>query len=204
MKNGTYKNLLFPVGCGSKNCDLVWNTLRQGSKHNPTSQFQHLNITWFNTKHHFALLTLKSFSWFVFCGVHTTLYLSIWGQWLLFCTLILLVYGVVLPHGVVWGKSTLPFPVVLCMRSAQGWDFLLSIQYLSLSPCFSLKAFPKISCTQNTIAGDLCSKQYTHTSLMSTANSISFSTVWCNKDLPLLPLYWTASQVTEKMFIIES
>jgi hypothetical protein len=43
-------NLLFPVRCCSQNCNLVQNTLRQGSKHNPTSQFCHLNLIQVNTQ----------------------------------------------------------------------------------------------------------------------------------------------------------
>jgi hypothetical protein len=50
-------------------------------------------------------------------------------------------------------------------------------------PYFPLKAFPKISCTWNTTDRDLYSKWY-----MPTANCISSSAVWYNKDLPLLPV----------------
>jgi len=38
---------------------------------------------------------------------------------------------------------------------------------------------------------------------MPTANCVLSSTLWCNKAPPLLPVHWTASQVTERTFIIE-
>jgi len=53
--------------------------------------------------------------------------------------------------GVVWDWSHLLHLVILWIKGAQGQDCLLSTvclfpQSLS-STCFSLKAFPKISCT---------------------------------------------------------
>jgi len=54
-------NLLPPGRCWSENYNLVWNTLTQVSKHNPTLQFWHLNLIWINTKHKLALGTFKSF-----------------------------------------------------------------------------------------------------------------------------------------------
>jgi len=63
-------NLLFPVRYWSQNCDLAWNTLRKGSKHNPTLQFQHLNLSWVNTQHPIALQTFTSFHDLFFASDH--------------------------------------------------------------------------------------------------------------------------------------
>jgi len=78
-----------------------------------------------------------------------------------------------LPDGVVQAQSTLPPPIIIQIRGTQGQDCLLSVYCLSVSvfsfhchfqvPCFSSKAFPKISCTWNTTDRDLCSKWYTPT-----------------------------------------
>jgi hypothetical protein len=109
-------------------------------------QFRHLNlllVCLFQNTHHIV------FVWHFEAIDH---YFALWAIW----------FG--LPCGVVWGWSTLPPPVILCIRGAQGQDCLLSVHCLSVSvsslhchfqvPCFSLKAFPKISCTQNTTDRD--------------------------------------------------
>jgi hypothetical protein len=69
-----------------------------------------------------------------------------------------------LPRGVVLGQSTLPLPVILWVKGAQGWDCLLSVHCLSGSLFFSLSlpstlfVFKGIS--QNILQSkyDLCSK----------------------------------------------
>jgi len=86
-------------------------------------------------------------------------YFALWASW---CG------RVCLPHGVVWGQNTLPPPVILWIRGAQGLDCLVSVHCLSVSvssfhchfqiPCFSSKALSKIFCTQNKTARDTCSK----------------------------------------------
>jgi hypothetical protein len=167
-------NLLFPVRCSSENYDLVWNTQWQGTKCNPTLQFQHLNVIQVNTEHHFALQTFKSFPGLSFVDRTThCISLPVWGQWSLFYTSSHLGEGVDLPCGVVWGQSTLPPPLILYIRGAQGRDCIL-VQ------CFSSKECPKMSCSWKAIDRDLCSKLY-----MPTENCILSSTVWYNKDLPL-------------------
>jgi len=146
-------NLLFCERCWSENYDLAWNTLKQESKHNPTFQFRHLNLVQANIKHCFPLWTFK------FHAEHTWQYvcLPFWGQWSLFCTFCwLLVEGVGLPCGVLWGWSTLTPPINLWIRGAQFWDCVLSVHcftFLTVTfmelclhcqvPCFSLKAFLK-------------------------------------------------------------
>jgi len=122
-------NLLFLVRCWSQTCDLVCNTL----------QFQHLNLIWVNTKHHFVLWTSTSFPGLsVVEQTPHCISLSVLGQWSLFCTLNQLVEGVGLPCGVVWGWSILPPPVILCIRCTQGWDYLLSVYCLSVSLLFTV------------------------------------------------------------------
>jgi hypothetical protein len=124
------------------------------------------------------------------------------------------------PAGGRWGWNTLPPPVNPWIRGVQGWDCVLSVHCLSVLvssfsvtfmglclchqfSCSSLKAFLKYLALGNTTTRDLCIKLHAYKSLMPAANCISSSTLWCNKTLPLLPTYWTASQVIENMFIIE-
>jgi hypothetical protein len=125
----------------------VWNNLWQGSEHNPTLQFQHWNIIWVNTKHHFALGTCKSFSGL--SSVDQTPHC--WGQWLLFCTLNQLVVGSSL-----WDDFRSKHPSTpsnpmdyRCIRLRLSCQFSVCV-YVSFFhchfqvPCFSLKAFPKM------------------------------------------------------------
>jgi len=58
--------------CWSQNCYLVWNTPRQGSKHNPTLKFQHLNLIWINTQHHITSVCLFEAS---------DHYFALWANW---------------------------------------------------------------------------------------------------------------------------
>jgi len=107
-------------------CETLWG---RGQK-KPTLQFQHLNPIGVNAKHHFALWTFISFpGLFLWNTYHTVfailrpvitiLYFELAGR------------RVGLPHRVVWGQSTVPPPVILWIRGTQGWDYLLSIHYLS-------------------------------------------------------------------------
>jgi hypothetical protein len=59
MKNGTYSCVICfsLMRCWSQNCSFVGNTMRQGSKHNPTLYFQH-----------------KVLSWFAFCRIHDIIF----------------------------------------------------------------------------------------------------------------------------------
>jgi len=68
--------------------------------------------------------------------------------------------------------STLPPPVKVWIRSAQGWDCVLSVHYLSLShpfhchfqvSCFSRKAFSKYLALRIQLLGTLFTKQCTPT-----------------------------------------
>jgi hypothetical protein len=176
------------VRCWSQNCNLVWNTLRQGSKCNHTWQFWHLNLIQVNTKPHFALWTFKSFpglsfaehthhNVFVWHFEATDHYFALWASWW---------KGWSSP----WGGLRLKHPsthVILWIRGAQGRDCLLSFYCLSESvssfhchfqvPCFSLKVFSEISCTWTTTDRDLYSKQYMP------------ARVWCLQQTVSCPVY---------------
>jgi len=44
---------------------------------------------------------------------------------------------------------------------------------------------------------------HTYKSLVPAADCVLFSTVRCNKAVPLLLVYWTTSPVLERMFVME-
>jgi len=157
MKNYTYNNVIcFSLwGVGLRTvicCEAPWGR------------------SWNTTPH--CTLAFKSYpSLFFVENIKPYLFAFFWGHWSLFCTLSQLVERVCLPCGVIWGQSTFPPPVNLLIRCAKGWDCVLSLHCLSVFaslflhchfqvPCFSLKAFLKIPCYQNTTDRGLCSKQY--------------------------------------------
>jgi hypothetical protein len=69
---------------------------------------------------------------------------------------------------------------------------------LSSSILFLIVPIPKLPYTCNRTDRDLRNELFARLSKMLQW------TLWCNKALPLLSVYQIASQVTEKMFIIES
>jgi len=89
----------------SENCHLVGYALRHGSKHNPMSQFQHLNLIHVNTKNHIPFCAFKSFPglylFAILRPVITILHFEPAGV------------RAGLPCWVVWGQSTLLPPVIL-------------------------------------------------------------------------------------------
>jgi len=81
-------DLLFPVWCWSRTCNMAWNILKQGSTHNPTLQFWHSNLILVSTQPHTALWTFKSYPCLL-CVEHIQqcIHVPFWCQWSLFRTL---------------------------------------------------------------------------------------------------------------------
>jgi len=155
------------VWCWSWNCGLVWNTLKQGSTHNPKLHFGHLNLILVNTEPHIVLWTFKSYPGLL-CVEYTQYHnpLPFWGQWSLFCTLSQLVEGVGLICGAhpLWTCEIESQKVenVYCQSTVHVCHFHVAMS-LSSSILFLFKGVPKMSCTWHRTTRDLCSKCCTFT-----------------------------------------
>jgi len=103
-----------------------------GIRTQPHIAISPFNLIQVNTKHHFTLLIFKFFSWFVFYGTHTTLYLFASSR----PVITILHYE---PTGgrvcsSTWGSLRLNHPstpVILWIRGAQGQTCLWSVHCLS-------------------------------------------------------------------------